>query len=190
MRLRFRSSRGRSSRPCSWRGDLPEATCAARSGHDENLPGVRILARLDLDDRREREVAHRRRARVDDLVRHFGTTRRAGDHVVLPDRVARVAEAQLALALQDQEHLLLAVVAVERALGLAGGHDRQVVAELPGSDVIADLAATGSVEAVLLHVVERDLIEVHDGLGHAVLHCPGWGSRVRPVAEGMVDPVE
>jgi hypothetical protein len=34
-------------------------------------------------------------------------------------------------------------------------------------------------EAVLLHVVELDLIEVHDGLAHAVLRCSGYGVDAR-----------
>jgi hypothetical protein len=102
-------------------------------------------------------------------VRHLGTAGRACDHVVLADGIALVAEAQLAFALQNQEHLLLAMMAVEGALSLAGRHDGQVVAQLPGPDVVADLATAGRVEAVLLDVVECDLIEVHDGLHHALL---------------------
>src|SRR5262249_41207847 len=105
-----------------------------------------------------REVAHRRVAGVDDLVGDLRPTRRAGDHVVLADRIALVAEAQLALALEDQEHLLLAAVAVERALHLAGRQDREVVAELAGADAAADRAAARGVRTVLLDVVERDLV--------------------------------
>lgn len=89
---------------------------------------------------------------------------RAGDHVVPADRVAAVAEAWFALAFQDQEYLLLAMVAVERAVHLAGRQDSQVVAELARADVVADPATAGGVDAVVLDVVELDLIEVHDGL--------------------------
>jgi hypothetical protein len=61
-------------------------------------------------------------------------------------------------------------VAMERALNLPGRQDRQIVAELLGSDVIADLAPTGRVDAILFDVVKLDLIEVHDGLHDVLLH--------------------
>jgi hypothetical protein len=76
-----------------------EASLAALSRHDEDLLGVRVLARLDIDKCRERQVAHGRRTRIDDLVRHFRTTGRACDHVVLTDRVAFVTKPQFAFAL-------------------------------------------------------------------------------------------
>jgi hypothetical protein len=59
---------------------------------------------------------------------------------------------------------------MERALNLPGRQDRQIVAELLGADVIADLATTGCVDATLLYVVKLDLIEVHDGLHDVVLY--------------------
>ena len=102
-------------------------------------------------------------------MRHVWTTGRARDHVVLADRVALVTEAQFAFALQDEEHLFFAMVAMERALGLAGGQHRQVVAQLLGADVTADLATVRRVEAVFFYVVERDLTEIHDGFHHVVL---------------------
>ena len=51
-----------------------------------------------------------------------------------------VAEAQLAFTLEDQEQLLLAVVAVERALHLAGRQDGQIEGELPGADLALNSA--------------------------------------------------
>ena len=60
---------------------------------------------------------------------------RAGDDVVLAQRVALVAEAQFALAFEDEEHLLLAAMIVKGALHLAGRQDRQVVAELLRADM-------------------------------------------------------
>jgi hypothetical protein len=82
------------------------------------------------------------------------------------DRVTLVAETEFAAALQDEEHLLLAMVTVKRALRLAGRQHSQVVAELLGADVWADRAAAGSEIAVVLHIVEIHLVEVHQGLGH------------------------
>jgi hypothetical protein len=58
---------------------------------------------------------------------------------------------------------------MERALNLPGRQDGQIVAELLGSDVMADLATAGCVDTIFFHVVELDLIEVHDGLHYAVL---------------------
>jgi hypothetical protein len=51
---------------------LAQAGLAALAGHDEDLLEVRVLAGLDVDQVREREVAHGRGARVDDLVRELG----------------------------------------------------------------------------------------------------------------------
>ena len=48
-------------------------------------------------------------------------------------------------------------------LRLAGRHDWQVLAALLAADVIAALAALRRVEAVLLHVVARDLLAIYFG---------------------------
>jgi hypothetical protein len=37
------------------------------------------------------------------------------------------------------------------------------------SNMIADLAPAGGVEAVLFHVVKLDLVDVHNGLHHGIL---------------------
>jgi len=79
--------------------DLAEAAVGALARDDRNLPRIRVLAGVDLRQRREREVAHRRLAGVDDLVGDLRPARRARDYVVLADRIALVAEAQLAFAL-------------------------------------------------------------------------------------------
>src|SRR5919106_5817772 len=118
-----------------------DAALTAVSGHDRDFLRIGILAGVELGERREREIPHRRLARVDDLVRNLRAAGRAGDHVVLADRVSLIAEAQLALALDDQEHLLFAVMTVKGTLHLARRQDRQIVAELVGADVIADLAS-------------------------------------------------
>src|SRR5215470_18926285 len=102
---------------------LAEAPVAAFAREDRDLARIRVLAGVDLRPGRERQVAHRRPSGVDDLVGDLRPTGRAGDHVVLADRIALATEAQLAFALEDQEHLLLAPVAVERALHLAGRQD-------------------------------------------------------------------
>jgi hypothetical protein len=44
---------------------------------------------------------------------------------------------------------------------------------LLGSDVIADLATTGCIEAILFYVVKLDLIEIQDGLHEVILQSFG-----------------
>ncbi len=79
-------------------------------------------------------------AGVDYLVSYFRTAGWARNHVELSDREAVVAGPQLTFAFEDEEHLFLAMVAVECTLNLAGREHRQVVAKLLGSNAIADLA--------------------------------------------------
>ena len=67
---------------------------------------------------------------------------------MLADGIARVTEAQLAFALDDEEHLLFAVVAVERTLKLARRQDRKVVAKLLGSDVVYSRCPTPSFSTI------------------------------------------
>jgi hypothetical protein len=53
--------------------------------------------------------------------------------------VARIANTDLAFALQDEEHLLVDAMAVERKRAFAGRHHSQVVSEVLGADLPADL---------------------------------------------------
>ena len=57
-------------------------------------------------------------------------------------------------------------MAMERALNLARRQHRQVVSQLLCADMIADGAPLGGVDAVVLDVVELDVVDVHDGLRH------------------------
>jgi hypothetical protein len=56
-------------------------------------------------------------------MRDFRATGRARDHMVPSDRVALVTEPQFTFALEDQEHFLVAMMAMEGALDLAGRHN-------------------------------------------------------------------
>ena len=92
-------------------------------------PGVGVLANLwrqPSAHRQELEVSPRR---VEDLVRSLRPTRRARDDVTCADRVSSIAEAELALAFDDEEHLFVDAVAVERKRALAWRKNGQVVAE-------------------------------------------------------------
>jgi hypothetical protein len=57
------------------------------------------------------------------------------------DRVALASESKLTFAFKNEEHLLLAMMVVERALSFARREYRQVVAKFPGSDGIAELGS-------------------------------------------------
>jgi hypothetical protein len=70
-------------------------------------------------------------------VSHLRAAGWAGDNVVPADRIALLTEAVLVLTLQDEEHFLFAMVAVERALNLARRQDGQVVAEVSRADMVA-----------------------------------------------------
>ncbi len=59
-------------------------------------------------------------------------------------RVALVAHAQLAAALQDEEHLLVGMVVVQREGALARRHRGDVVAQHPRTDARADHANAAS----------------------------------------------
>jgi len=97
---------------------------------------------------------------------------------MLAQRITLLAKPQLALAFQDQEHFLFAVMAVKRALHLARRHDGQIVAQVPRTDMAADRAAHRGVDAILLDIVERDLIQVHHWLDHT--HLPMLAERITP----------
>lgn len=88
------------------------------------------------------------------------------DHVVAPDPVAPLAEAQPALAFEDEEPLRLLAVRMERVLHLARRKLGQVVAELAGVDAGAEPRAPRSAVPVLVDVVERDDVEARERLGH------------------------
>jgi hypothetical protein len=53
---------------------------------------------------------------------------------------------------------------MEGARKLAGRQDCGVIAKLLGADAITDLTARGGEGAALLYAVERNVVEVQDGL--------------------------
>jgi hypothetical protein len=59
-------------------------------------------------------------------------------------------------------------MAVEWTLDLAGRQSCQVIAKLLRPDAITDWAAGGGEPAVLFHIIERGIVEVHEGLQHVV----------------------
>src|SRR4029077_15253050 len=60
---------------------------------------------------------------------------------------------------------------------------RQVISQLLCTDVVADGAPLGGVDAVVLDVVELDVIQVHDGLRHVFLRTPSTNSACMPSAK-------
>src|SRR3569623_1925537 len=77
--------------------------------------GVRVLADIGKRHGRNAVVAQHRGAGVDDLMGRVLAARRCAKHGAGPDRVALRAEAIGALALEDDEHLVVDMVDVERA---------------------------------------------------------------------------
>src|SRR6187551_1385060 len=102
---------------------------------------VRILHGLRRDHGAHCQIAQLVLAGVDELVRCLGTAGRAGDEISLPDRVALLAHAQFAAALQDEEHLFVGMMIVEREGALAWRHGGDVVAQHPRADARAHRAA-------------------------------------------------
>ena len=61
------------------------------------------------------------------------------------------------------------MMAMEGALDLARGQDGQVIAEIPGPDVLADGGAARREHAILLDIVKFGLVEVHQWFRHGRL---------------------
>src|ERR671931_371991 len=109
-------------------------------GETRDLAAVRVLAHLGRGLRAHGEIPELRAAGVDDLVRRLRPAGRAGDDVAGADREGLGSDADLAPALDDEEHLLLHAVAVEWIRALPRRHRGQVVAELLRADLRRDHA--------------------------------------------------
>src|SRR5215470_9720127 len=68
------------------------------------LPRIRVLPHVGVDRGADCDVTQLGRAGVDELVRDLGPARRAGDEVPLAHREFLGAEAQHALAVENEEH--------------------------------------------------------------------------------------
>ena len=106
---------------------------------DEEFSGVRVVADLRHLLRADREVLQFGRAGVDDLVRRFRSARRTGDHIAAAHRERFRADAHAPTALENEEHLFVDAMVVERECALARRHGRDVVAELAGAETPSDL---------------------------------------------------
>ena len=114
-------------------------------------------------------------------MRGAGAARRMGDDVALADRERLLADPHLALAFEDEEHLLVDAMVVERPGALARRHHGEVVAELLRADAPPDVAdlrleflrrvpAPGAVGAVA-DLAEFDVGHVEDRLRHDRFRC-------------------
>ena len=101
---------------------------AAAEGAD--LAGIRVLADFRRHHGAHRDVGEFGAGVVDDLVRGLGAADGAADEVAGAHLAPLGAVAQRPLAPHDEEHLLLAAVAVERARELAGLHHVVGVAQV------------------------------------------------------------
>jgi len=95
-------------------------------------------------------------------VRGLRASGRAADDVARADPARFVAVAQRALALHDEEHLLLGAMTVERARALAGRDDVVRIAEVLGSKQRPDAHGTAFEAFALGEVLELQLVEVDD----------------------------
>src|SRR5688500_10807184 len=111
----------------------------------DELSGVGILADLRVGHGAYREVAQIGVGVVDDLVRGLGPADRAADDVAGADPARLGAVAQHPAARDDEEHLFLRAMAVERTGALARRHDVVRAAELARAEERPDARAARSV---------------------------------------------
>src|SRR3989440_6031948 len=84
---------------------------------------IRVFADFRRHHGADRKVGELGVGVVDDLVCRFRAADRAANHVAGPDLSCLLAVAERSCALYDEEHLLFAAVAVERARALAWRND-------------------------------------------------------------------
>ena len=104
-----------------------------------------------------------------DLVRGLGAAGGADDHVPGAQAVSAGAEAQRALALENDEQLVIGVVRMERPGPLAGRHHDESAAQA-GSAQRRRHGAVKASKGSMRVPVELDIGDIDDG--------PGWCARV------------
>src|SRR3984893_1375171 len=109
-------------------GPVVHVVIAARhvpqaAAESADLFRIRVFADFRRHHGADRKVGELGVGVVDDLVRGFRAADRAGDHVAGADLSCLLAVAERSCALYDEEHLLFAAVAVERARALARRND-------------------------------------------------------------------
>src|SRR6266849_3293604 len=142
----------------------PAGLAAADSAE---LPRVRVLKDVGVDGGADRKVTEFGRPGIDDLVRDVGTATRSADEVAFAQRIFRGPETQLPFAFENEEHLLVGVVIVERESALAGRNRGDVVSKLQRAERRADRRDPG-LELVTVAQVSRELelIEIYHGSVH------------------------
>src|SRR4029079_3015339 len=129
---------------------------------------IRVFADLRRHHRAYRQVAKVGVGIVDDLVRGFGAADRAADDVAGADLSRLLAVAQRARTLDDEEHFLLAAMAVERAGTLSRRHDVVRVAEILRPERGTDARRSGFELVAFGKMIELELVDVHHpGIDHA-----------------------
>src|SRR5208283_2573646 len=105
---------------------------------------------------------------VDDLVRRFGAAGRAADDVAGADFSALVSVAECAGASHDEEHLLFAAVAVERARALPRRNDIIGIAQVLRADERTDACGRALELVTLAEMLELQIADVDDsGINNA-----------------------
>src|SRR4029079_8424850 len=108
-----------------------------------DLAAVRVFADLRGAPAADGKVLQLRLPRIDDLVRGLRTAGGTGNDVAAADRIALSADPHLTRPFEDEEHLLLHAMAVERKRAFSRRHRGHVVAELLRADLRRDLADAG-----------------------------------------------
>src|SRR5579862_164528 len=151
---------------------------------DAEFLRVGVVPDVAVDHRADREIAKRRGAGVDELMR--GAACRTADEIALPHGMLFIAEAKHALPFEDEEQLLVDVVIVERKGALAGRDRRHVVAELARADSRSNWRERRVESVAVMQLARRfELVEIHDVALHAwtltlaapPLRCPPEGVR-------------
>src|SRR5258706_15951074 len=134
----------------------------------DDLAGVRVLADLGVGHRADGQEAQLGVRIIHDLVRGVGPADRAADDIARADLAGFGAVAQRARARDDEEHLFLGTMTVERAAALARRQHVVGIAEMARAEQRAD-ARRAPLELVAPGaVLELELVEVDDVLHRSI----------------------
>src|SRR4051812_10880463 len=134
----------------------------------DDLARIGVFADLRIGHRADRKVSEVRVRIVDDLMRRIGTADRAADDVAGAELARLASVAQRARAADDEKHLFLRTVAVERTGTLSRRHDVVRVAEIACAHERPDAHAARSEFVSLGEIFELQLVHVDHVLQRSI----------------------
>src|SRR2546428_1799735 len=134
----------------------------------DDLPRIRVLADFRVRHGADGEEAQLRIGVVDDLMRGVRPADRAADEVARADLARLLAIAQRTGARDDEEHLLLGAMAVERAAALSRRQDIVGIAQITRAERWTDACRIPFELVALRAVLELELVEVDDVLHRSI----------------------